>query len=332
MPIPADRVLSMGTLRTWLPGFALLSAIWGSSFALIKVAVDAGVPPAWVALWRCALGAAALWAILAVRRERLPRDLRAWGHAAVVAVLLNAVPFVLFAFGETRISSVRAGVWNATTPLFTMLSAVALLRAERLGPRQLGGLALGFGGVLVVLGVWRDPGSAQIIGSLACLAAAFCYGVGFAYTRRHLTALPHSVTALAALQITCGTAELALVVPALCGPPRWPGAGAAAALLALGAVGTGVAYILNLQLVRTAGPTVASTVTYAIPLWSTTLGALLLAEPVGAHTVIGGLLVITAVALVRAPAAATAPPDGPPSPTPRRPPPCSRRRSSGSRG
>lgn len=99
----------------WLPGFILLSAIWGSSFALIKLAVDDGVAPIWVALWRCLFGALALLAVCALRRERLPRSRSTWGHAAVVAALLNAAPFALFAFGEQHVSSLLAGVINATT-------------------------------------------------------------------------------------------------------------------------------------------------------------------------------------------------------------------------
>ena len=92
----------------WLPRFAVLSAVWGSSFALIKVALDAGVPPAWVALARCMLGALTLLAICAVTRTALPRDRVTWGHAAVVAVLANTVPFVLLAYGEQHVDSVLA--------------------------------------------------------------------------------------------------------------------------------------------------------------------------------------------------------------------------------
>ncbi|MFD0274418.1 DMT family transporter [Kitasatospora sp. NPDC127111] len=294
-------------VRRWWPGFVVLSAIWGASFALIKVAVDAGVPPLWVACWRCVLGAAALWTILGLRRESAPRDLATWGHSAVAAVLLNAVPFVLFCYGETRVSSVLAGVMNATTPLFTLVFAVATVPEERHpGPRRLAGLALGFAGVLTVLGVWRGLGSGGTTGGLACLAATCCYGAGFAYLRRHLSARPHSATALSAVQITCGAAELALIAPFAAGAPHWPGAGPAAALLVLGALGTGVAYILNLNLVRGAGATVAAAVTYVTPLWSTALGAVLLAEPVGWNALLGGLAVIAAVALTRAPAARAA--------------------------
>ncbi|MFF7456817.1 DMT family transporter [Kitasatospora sp. NPDC008115] len=296
------------TGRRWWPGFVALSAIWGASFALIKVAVDAGVPPLWVAAWRCLLGAAALWAVLAARREAAPRDLATWGHCAVVALLLNAVPFVLFSYGETRVSSVLAGVLNATTPLFALLFALAAVPGEpRPGRRRIAGLALGFAGVLAVLGVGGGhgfgaaSGSAVVAGGLACLAATCCYGAGFAYLRRHLSARPHSAAALSAAQITCAAAELALAAPLAAGAPHWPGAGAGAALLALGALGTGVAYVLSLDLVRTAGTAVAAAVTYVTPLWSTALGALLLAEPVGWNTLLGGLAVIAAVALTRPP-------------------------------
>ncbi|WP_435650855.1 DMT family transporter [Kitasatospora purpeofusca] len=313
----------VGVRGRWWPGFVVLSAIWGASFALIKVAVEAGVPPVWVAAWRCLLGAGALWVILAVRREAVPRDPAVWGHSAVAAVLLNAVPFVLFSYGETRVSSVLAGVLNAATPLFTMLFALAVVPGEpRPGPRRLAGLALGFAGVLTVLGVWHGFGDASaggpgggpagaagaaggdagaVAGGLACLAATCCYGAGFAYLRRHLASRPQSATALSAVQITCGGAQLAVAAPLAAGAPHWPGVGAAAALLVLGALGTGVGYILNLDLVRTAGTAVAAAVTYATPLWATAIGALLLAEPVGWNTLAGGLAVIAAVALTRPP-------------------------------
>ncbi len=277
----------MFAVRRWLPGFVALSAIWGASFALIKVAVDAGVPPVWVALWRCLLGAVTLGAVLVLRGEGIPRDRALWGHSAVVAVLLNTVPFILFPFGETRVSSVLAGVMNATTPLFTLLFAVSVSYTHRQG----------FVGVLTVLGVWHGIGSGEAAGGLACLAAACCYGAGFAYLRRFLSGRPESVTTLSALQVTCATAELAVIAPLAGSAPQWPGGGPAVALLVFGVVGTGLAYLLNLGLVRAAGTAVASAVTYVMPLWSTAIGALFLAEPVGWNALAGGALVIAAVVL-----------------------------------
>jgi drug/metabolite transporter (DMT)-like permease len=290
-----------------LPGFVALSAIWGASFALIKIGVDAGVPPVWVALWRCLFGALALFGICLARRVRLPRDRVTWMHAIVVATLLNAVPFTLMAFGEQLVSSVQAGVFNATTPLATLLFGLVLLPTERLTGRRLVGLALGLLGVLCLLGVWQGPsggsgggtGGGGLAGGLACLGATLCYGAGFSYTRRWYASRDGSAAALSAVQIGCATVELMLVAPFLAGPPSWPGPGAAAALVTLGAVGTGWAYILNLGVIRVAGSSVAAMVTYATPVWSTAIGALLLAEPVGWHTLLGALLVVAGILAAR---------------------------------
>lgn len=283
----------------WVPAFVVLSMIWGSTFFLIKVAVNAGVSPMWVGLWRCVFGAVALWLMVLVTRQRLPRDPKVWGHGAVVALLLNAVPFPLFAFGETKVSSVLAGVWNATVPLATLVFVLLLLPEERPTARRLVGMAIGFVGVLVVLGIWNGVDTGPLIGTLACLGATTCYGAAFVYSRRFMSARPESSLVLAAVQVACGTLELGLVTPVFAGGPTWPGFGAMAALLVLGALGTGVAYQLNFVVIRAAGSTVASMVTYITPLFSTALGAVFLAEPVGLNTVAGAALIILGVLMSR---------------------------------
>ncbi|QFZ18965.1 DMT family transporter [Saccharothrix syringae] len=286
-------------VRGWVPGFVVLSALWGSSFALIKVAVDAGVAPLWVALWRCLFGTLALLAVCAVRRSPLPRDPGTWGHALVVAALVNAAPFALFAHGERYVDSVSAGVFNATTPLPTLLFAAVLVADERLTATRVAGLVLGFCGVLVVLGAWDGIAGGTLVGALSCLAATTCYGAGFAYTRRFFSGRPGSAAALSAVQVGCATAELAAVAAVVGPAPTRPGWAAAGALLVLGAFGTGFAYVLNLEVVRRAGATVASTVTYITPLWSTAIGAVLLGEPVGWHTAAGAALVVAGVLVTR---------------------------------
>jgi drug/metabolite transporter (DMT)-like permease len=283
----------------WLPGFLVLSVIWGSSFALIKAGVHAGVPPTWVALWRCLLGALTLWGVCLIQRARVPGDWAAWGHAMVVAFLVNAAPFTLLAYGETHVSSVLAGVLNAATPLTTLLFALALVPQERATARRLAGLLLGFAGVLIIVQAWHSPGRSELAGVLACLAATICYGAGFAYTRRSFSGRSASTAALTAIQLTCATALLIPLAPAASGPPAWPGAGAAAALLALGALGTGAAFLLNLRVIRAVGPARASTVTYLIPLWSALIGTLALSEPLSWSIVAGGLVVLVAVLLAQ---------------------------------
>jgi drug/metabolite transporter (DMT)-like permease len=286
----------------WLPGFVLLSAVWGASFALIKIAVDAGVPPPWVAFWRCLLGALALWTVVAATRAALPRTRQVWAHAAVAALLLNTVPFILLAYGETRVTSVEAGVLNAATPLFTVVFAILLIPSERPGPWRLVGLGLGLVGVCFVLDIWPVKVGTSLVGGLSCVGATICYGAGFAYTRRFLTGLSYPAASLATLQVSCAAIELAVVAPFLGGMPRLPERhtfAVAGALVALGVLGTGLAYLINTFLVRTAGPTVASTVTYAIPVWSTGIGVVALGEGVGWGTVVGGVLVVVAIGLTR---------------------------------
>jgi drug/metabolite transporter (DMT)-like permease len=282
----------------WQGQFVLLSAIWGLSFLFIKVG-DQGLAPMQVALARLLFGAATLLAILAVRREPLPRGRRTWAHLAVAGLLFNAIPFSLFAYGETLVTSVVAGIWNATTPLLTLLVTMAALRDERPSRERILGLGIGFAGVLVLLGFWQGVGGGALAGNLACLGAASCYGLGFAYVRRHLTGRSESAVALSAAQVLCGTVEVGLVTPLLSSVPAVPSPAVILSLAALGILGTGLAYVLNYGIIRAAGPTVASTVTYLIPLFSTAAGVLFLGEHIGWKEPIGGLVVIVGVAVAQ---------------------------------
>ena len=283
--------------RDWLLAFVLLSAIWGASFLFIKVG-DRAFEPLQVAFARCALGALALVAFLAIRREGLPRGRDTWMHLFLIAVLFNSVPFALFAWGETEVSSVVAGIANATTPLYVLLVSLAVLPGERPTRERVLGLVVGFAGVVVVLGPWRDIGG-ELLGYLACLAAAACYGVGYPYTRRFLAGRRESGIALSAAQVLCGTLQLALVVPwATSAPHRFP-VDAVLCLVALGAGGTGIAYVLNYDVIRRAGAQIASTVTYLIPIFSTVLGVVVLSEGLSWNQPVGAAVVLLGVALTQ---------------------------------
>jgi drug/metabolite transporter (DMT)-like permease len=283
--------------RAWLPGFVLLASIWGASFLFIKVA-DRAFEPLQVAFGRCALGAAALLALLGLRRDRLPRGRRVWAHLMFLALLFNSIPFALFAFGETKVSSVVAGIWNATTPLNTLVVVLAVLPNERPTRERVAGLAVGFAGVLVVLGPWSGLGG-RLIGNLACFGAAACYGIGFPYTRRYLSGRGESAVSLSAAQVLCGAVQLALVVPWLTSAPDRVPLDAGLSMLALGAVGTGIAYVLNYNVIRRAGATTASTVTYLIPLFSTVLGVVVLGERLSWNQPAGAAVVLLGVALAQ---------------------------------
>jgi drug/metabolite transporter (DMT)-like permease len=284
------------TQPSWHGRFLMLAAIWGSSFLLIKIG-DETLAPLQVALGRMVVGAGTLLFVLFIRRERLPQDPGTWRHLAIAALLLNAVPYSLFAFGETHVSSILAGIWNATTPLLALLAAIVTLPDERPTRRRTYGMLLGFAGVLVVLGIWQGVGGHSLVGSLACLGAACCYGLGYPYTRKHLSGRPESILALSAAQLLCGAVELAIVTPLFTTAPTSVPPRVIASIVALGALGTGVAFILNYGLIRDAGATTASTVTYVIPLFSTVAGALFLGEYVTWNQPVGAMLVILGVAI-----------------------------------
>jgi drug/metabolite transporter (DMT)-like permease len=279
----------------WPARLLLLGAIWGMSFVLIKIG-NRGFTPVQVSFGRMLFGLLALAPVLLAQRGRLPRDARTWLHLAVAAVLVNSAPFTLFAFGEQHVSSLLAGIWNGTTPLFVLIVVLLTLPEERPTRERALGLALGFAGVLVVLGAWRGIGHGELVGSAACLAAAILYGIGFPYLRRNLATTGLTVPVLAFGQLAMGTLQLALILPFAGGLPETLPAGPLAAVAALGAVGTGAAYLLNYSIIRDAGATAASTVTYLVPLFATVAGVALLGERLTWNEPVGGLLVLLGVA------------------------------------
>ena len=287
------------SLRGWLPAFAVLATVWGLSFVFIAVAVH-DVAPVYLALARIAIGAVVLVLALVVRRERPPRDLRLWAHLAVLGLVGTAIPFALFGYAEERVSSVLAGVWNGAAPLTTLLVTMVALRLERPSRRQVGGLLVGVLGVLVVLGVWHGVGGASLLGQLMLLGAVCCYGIGFNHTRWIVRRWPESPLALSAGQLLAATAELVVLAPLIAGAPPSPAAlplRVIGSLVALGALGTGLAFVLNFHVVRTAGVTIASTVTYVTPVIAAAAGILLLGERISWNQPVGGCIVLAGVAV-----------------------------------
>ena len=276
--------------------FIVLAAIWGSSFLFIKVLAEHW-SALWVAFARIALGALTLAVLMALRGERLPSERRVWLHCAVAAVVFNAVPWTLFAFGEQHTSSIVAGLWNATTPIWVMVVTLIAFDEERPTASRMVGLALGFLGVATLLGPWRGLGGGQVIGNLACAGAAVCYGVGWPYTRRHLAGRAESGVVLSACQLICATAILALAVPFARAPTVHIGLDGLGSLLALGALGSGIAFALSYSIIRARGSSAGSTVTYLIPVFSTILGASVLSEPLHWNQPAGTAVLLAGIAI-----------------------------------
>jgi drug/metabolite transporter (DMT)-like permease len=280
----------------WRLQFVLTAAIWGSSFVFIKV-LGRHWPAVWVAFGRVTVGALTLAVLVLARGERFPADRKLWLHSAVAAVLFNAAPFTLFAFGEQHTSSIVAGLWNATTPLWVLVILLVAFGEERPTRSRLIGISAGFAGALILLGPWRGFGGGALVGQLACAGAALCYGLGFPYTRRYLARRRESGVVLSACQLSCAVVVLAPFLLLASGPTSSIGLDGWGSLLALGALGSGVAYALNYAVVRARGSAVASTVTYLIPVFSTALGVLVLGETPRWNQPVGAVVLLLGIAI-----------------------------------
>lgn len=275
----------------------MLAAVWGSSFFFVDVGLRA-LMPTQVVLARLTIGAVVLAIVCLVSRQRLPRGLRTWAHLFVVAMLLCVVPFLLFAWAQQHVPSSVASIINATTPLMTMVVALLALPSERPDRFKVGGLGLGFVGILFVL----DPfggfdGDTGPLGYLACLGATLCYGMALVYMRRFVSPRGIAAIPLATAQVGMAAAVMVLLTPFIANQPFALSPALVASMLALGACSTGLAYVWNASIVAHWGATVASTVTYIAPVVGIALGVLALGEmlawyqPLGAVLVVFGILV-----------------------------------------
>ncbi|MFJ9130215.1 DMT family transporter [Streptomyces sp. NPDC102340] len=282
----------------WRIRFGVLALIWGFSFLLIKVGTE-GFAPFQVTLGRLLFGAAVVLVAMIVKRQRLPRGARTWGHLAVAALFLNALPFSLFAFAEETIPSTLAGICNATSPLWGMALSLVALSEDRPTRRRVAGLGIGFLGVLTVLGVWQGFHGLDVAGTAMALLASLCYPIGWIYVRRTLANTGESNVSMIGAQLLLATAQLALVTPLFTSWPTHFAMGPLLAIAALGALGTGVAFLIQYGLVSEVGPTTAQMVTYFVPVIATAAGVAVLGESLSWSTPIGAAIVLAGAALTQ---------------------------------
>lgn len=294
--------------RSALPRIALLALIWGSAFLWIKLA-DRGFSPVEITLARLALGAAVLFIVVLARREQIPRAWMLWVHIAVAALFANAVPYLLFAIAEQTVNSSTAGIINATTPLWTVVLALAVRHQKTMTRRQVLGLAAGFIGGILIFSPWNSASGLASAGGLECLAASISYAISYIYMDRFLARRGLSSVMLSACQLSLASVMLAIAL-AITGvrTPHFTTT-SVVAVLVLGIIGTGFAYVLNYQIITSEGATIASTVTYLLPAVAIVLGVLVLSENITALVLVGIALVLAGVALTRRQAAHQAPAD-----------------------
>ncbi|WP_460656094.1 DMT family transporter [Kribbella endophytica] len=287
-------------VRAWLPTMLTLAAIWGCSFLFISVGVRE-LHPMYLALGRVIAGSAVLLVVLAFKREALPRDPRLWAHTFVIGAIGSALPWTLFGYGEQRVPSLLAGIWNGITPLVVLPVAVLVFRTEKFTAQRVAGLLIGFLGMLVVLGAWNMQGGADLTGQLLCMAAAVCYGLAVPYQKRFVAGSTVSGTALSASLLLCATIQLAIVAPIVTGaapPMPWTlSPEVIGSVLALGGLGSGIAFVLSMRNIRLIGASMSSMVTYLMPIFAIAVGVLVLDEHLTWYQPVGALVVLTGVAV-----------------------------------
>ena len=281
---------------SWITLYIALGIVWGCSFIFIKLGLEF-LTPIGVAFGRVCLGAVTLLVWARYKEIALPKGKIMWLHLWVVSMLLNVIPGILFAYAETEVTSILAGIINAVTPLMTLLAIMIAFREEKPKNYQVIGLLTGFIGVLTVLGAWQGLGDNPAIAVIALLSAVACYGVSYPYSRKFVLPKKLKAESLAAGQLTMGAVTLLPLFLIDGASMSGYSTGPILAMLTLGILGSGFAYIWNFQIMEAAGSAIASSVTYVTPVVAVIVGIIFLGEGVTWYEPVGGLIVLLGAAI-----------------------------------
>jgi drug/metabolite transporter (DMT)-like permease len=275
--------------------FILLGVIWSSSFLWIKIAV-AEVSPITLVAFRVLFGLLFTLIVIFIQRTPLPRGAREWFPILLLGVTNVAIPFLLISWGEQSIDSAVAAILDATVPLFTIVIAHFILRDDKMTVPKVLGLLIGFAGVIVLMS--KDIGASigPILGQAAVVLACVFYAGSLVFARRStesIAGILRSAGPLFSSTIVMWLATIAIERPVKLPqlPITW------IALLWLGVLGSGFAFILNYYLIHEIGPTRTSMVTYLFPLGGVILGVVFLSEQLNWQLLVGAVLVIASLAV-----------------------------------
>jgi drug/metabolite transporter (DMT)-like permease len=273
--------------RAWL-AFAAMSVLWGVSYLLIKIAVDGGLPAPDVA-WLRVMIAAVLLTGLAWRAGTLGRLQGRWRWLVAYAIAEISIPFPLIAAGEVHVASSLAAIIIASVPLIGAVLALRFDHSERPTPVRALGLAIGFSGVIALVGLDVAGDGPELLGAGAILLAAVGYAIGPMLIKHRLAGLEPRALMGASLSVA---ALILTPLAALDTPRRLPSVGAFSAVAALGLFCTAAAFVIFTVLIREAGTSRATVITYVNPVIAVALGVTLLGERPGAGAVAGLLLIL----------------------------------------
>lgn len=283
--------------RLWIV-FVLLGFMWGSSYFFIKIGVEAGLPPLTLVAARLFFGFLVLVTVVRLAREPLPRSARQYGHLLVMSVVNIVLPFFLITWGEQSIDSALAAILNSTVPLFVIVLAPLFLPDEHVTLNRVVGLAVGFVGVLVLfvpdLGVLEGN---SLLGWFALIGSAVSYAVGNVYAKRNVRGLRPMIPALfqVTFALVISTALALLLEQPIGRVPVTPEA--VFAVVWLGILGSGFAYLAYFRILQDWGATRTSLVAYLLPVFGIVLGTFI-GEAITINRIAGTVLIIAGVALV----------------------------------
>jgi len=273
--------------------FILLGAIWSSSFMWIKIAIRE-VGPITLVAFRVLFGLLFVVVVIIVQRVSLPRTFKAWLPLLVVGLTNIAIPFFLISWGEQSIDSAVASILDATVPLFTILIAHSLLQDDRITIPKVFGLVIGFAGIVILLSKDIGDSSSSLLGQVAVIVASIFYAISAIYIRKTTEDTPgilRSAGPLVSASVTMwlGTLifESPVKIPQL--SITW------VALLFMGILGSGLAFVMAFYLIHEIGPTRTSMVTYLFPLGGVILGVTFLHEQLTWHVITGAILIVSSL-------------------------------------
>ncbi len=275
--------------KHWLV-FLLLGAIWSSSFMWIKIAVQE-IGPVTLVAFRVLFGLLFGVVVIYIQRIQWPRTRKEWTPLLILSIANIAIPFFLISWGEQAIDSAVASILNATTPLFTILVAHFLLQDDKMTAPKVLGLLMGFAGVVILMS--KDIGTSlgSVLGQFAIVLASAFYAGGAVYARRTTQDLPGIMRSAGPL--LPATVLMWLMMFAVESPVEFPQLGITwIALLFLGVLGSGLAFVMSYYLLHEIGPTRTSMVTYLFPLGGVILGVLFLNEELSWQLVVGAVLIV----------------------------------------
>ena len=282
--------------KRWLHLFLAIGFFWGCSFLFIEQALKF-LNPVGISFLRCFFGAATLWIIVLIKKIKIPWDRKLWLHLLALALMTMVIPGTLVATAQTNVTSVLAGITVSTTPLTTLLAIMLFFRHEKIKSHQVVGLLIGFMGVATVFGVWRGLGDNAPWAIGALVVAVTFYGITYPYTTKFVFPLKAKPEVLALLQVTFASIILLpffiigginkfefMPIPII-------------AVIALGAITSGLAPIWHFRLLSIAGSSITSSVAYMTPIVAVMVGVALLGEPITWNEPVGGVIVLAGTAI-----------------------------------